>query len=149
MIELAHNRSLHLLCCVVSGVRTAAENEKLVAAIEELDREGSAKNHPVAFLLELSPGSEPPDAYWRRRFANQRKSLKAPRVFTAIVSTSKVQRGVLTAMNWISPLPAHVESVHHATREDAAAWIERVQGAPVDATRQLLGLLVTPLAKAT
>src|ERR1700722_2521991 len=40
MIELAYNPSLHLLCARASGKQVAAENEKLVAAIAQLDRDG-------------------------------------------------------------------------------------------------------------
>jgi hypothetical protein len=48
----------------------------------------------------------------------------------AIVSSSALTRGVMTAMNWVSPPPAHVQMVNHATIEEAAAWVERLQGTP-------------------
>jgi hypothetical protein len=144
MIELAYNRSLHLLCARASGRQVAAENEKLVAAVAELDRDGHADKQAVAFLLDLAPSVEAPDAYWRRRFAEQRKASVAPRVFNAIITTSRLLRGVLTAMNWISPEAPHVKSVHHATWDEAAAWIELVQGTPIVATRHLFGRLAPP-----
>jgi len=148
MIQLAYDPSAHLLCAVASGQRSSTENEKLVAAIDELDRDGVAYKHTVALALELSPTSAPPDAYWRRRFAIQRQGMKAPRVFTSIITTSKVLRGVLTAMNWISPMPPHVKSVHHVTIDEAAAWLEIVQGAKGDRTRRLFAQMAVPLAKA-
>lgn len=148
MIELAYNPSLHLLCARVSGGQVAAENERLIAAVAELDRGGQADNRAVAFLLDLAPDAEAPDAYWRRRFAEQRKASAAPRVFNGIVTTSRLLRGVLTAMNWISPEAPHVTSVHHAKWEEAAAWIELVQGTPIAATRKLFGCLASaPAAK--
>jgi hypothetical protein len=102
----------------------------------------------VALILELMPGTEPPDAFWRRRFAVQRQAMRAPCVFTSIVTTSKVLRGVLTAINWISPAPAHVKSVHHATVDEAAAWIEIVQGCASDKVRALFSQIGAPPGKA-
>lgn len=77
MLELAYNHSLHLLCARVSGRQVAAENETLIAAVAELDRDGQADKQAVAFLLDLAPNVEAPDAYWRRRFAEQRKPIAA------------------------------------------------------------------------
>lgn len=148
MIRLAYEPFAHLLCAVASGERSGAENEKLIAAIDELDRHGVAHEHAVAFALELSARSTPPDAHWRQRFAMQRQGMKAPRVFTSIITTSQVLRGVLTAMNWISPTPPHVKSVHHATIDEAAAWIEIVQGTRAEKTRSLFARMAAPLAKA-
>jgi len=149
MIELAYNQSLHLLCARASGRQVAAENEKLIAAVAQLDRDGQADKQAVAFLLDLTPNVEAPDAHWRRRFAEQRNASAAPRVFNAIVTTSRLLRGVLTAMNWISPEAAHVKSVHHATWEEAASRIELVQGTPIAATRHLFGRLAPPPAAKT
>jgi hypothetical protein len=149
MIDLAYNPSLNVLCIRASGPQVASENEKLMAAVDELDRDGRTQKRPVAFILDLHPGAEPPDAHWRKRFAEQRKNMGAPRVFIAVVTTSRVLRGVMTAMNWISPDPPHVRSVNHATVEEAAAWVELVQGTPVAALRSLFGRVApAPVAPA-
>jgi hypothetical protein len=148
MIGTAYDPSLHLLCARSAGPQVAAENEKLMAAVDELDRNGRTSKHAVAFILDLSPGVEPPDAHWRRRFAEQRKNMGAPRVFIAIITTSKVLRGVLTAMNWISPELPHVKTVHHSTFEDAANWVQLVQGTPVPQIRSVFVKLPTaPVSK--
>jgi hypothetical protein len=141
MIAIAYEPSLHVLCARSSGPQVSAENEKLVTALAELDRNGRTAKHVVAFILDLVPGAEPPDAYWRRRFAEQRKGLEAPGVFIAIVTASRVMRGVLTAMNWISPEGPHVKTVLHATWEEAAAWVERMQGTSVVAIRNVFSRL--------
>jgi hypothetical protein len=148
MLQIAYDPEAHLLCAAAAGARSDAENEQLISAIYELDRHGVAHNHAIAWALDLAPGSEPTDAHWRRRFALQRDELKAPRVFAAMVTTSQVQRGVLTAMNWISPSPPRVKYVHHATVDEAAAWIAIVQGAPAERTRSLFAQMAAPLAKA-
>jgi hypothetical protein len=140
MIELAYNPLLHVLCTRASGAQVAAENENLMATIDKLDRNGCTEKHPVAFLLELMPGCDAPDAHWRRRFAEQRK-MTAPQVFVTVITTSALLRGVMTAMNWISPDPPHVKSMHHATREEAMAWIELVQGTPLSSLTSLFDRL--------
>jgi hypothetical protein len=88
-------------------------------------------------LLELGPDTEPPSAPWRRRMAEQRKGMVAPRVFSSIVARSPMIRGVMTAMNWISPDPAHVMTRWHATFEDGAAWIAATHGTLVPVLRRL------------
>jgi hypothetical protein len=148
MIGLAYDSSIHVLCARSAGPQVAAENETLMAAVEDLDRNGRTDKHAVAFILDLSPGVEPPDAHWRRRFAEQRKNMGAPRVFIAIITTSAVLRGVLTAMNWVSPEGPHVKTVHHATFEEAAAWVELVQGTRIASLRALFAKLpVAPVSK--
>jgi hypothetical protein len=141
MIDVAYDRALHLLCARAFGRQVAADNEKLIAAVAELDRDGQADKRAIAFLIDLAPDAEAPDAYWRRRFAEQRRASAAPRVFNAIVTTSRLLRGVLTAMNWVSPEAPHIKSVHFATWDEAASWIEIVQSTPIAATRDLFGRL--------
>ncbi|HEX3772131.1 MAG TPA: hypothetical protein VHV30_14745 [Polyangiaceae bacterium] len=147
MIEFAYNPSLNVLCARASGAQVAAHNEKLVVAIDELDRHGRTENHPVAFLLELAPDCEAADPHWRRRFAGQRRSMTAPRAFISVITTSRVLRGVMTAMNWINPDPPHVNSMHHATREESMAWIELVQGTPVSALSKMFDRIAVPSRK--
>jgi hypothetical protein len=54
------------------------------------------------------------------------------------VTDSAIMRGVLTAMSWISPEPARITSVTHATFEESAAWVEREQGTSTTLLRTLL-----------
>jgi hypothetical protein len=149
MVELSYSESFHVLCARASGTNQAADHQKLLAAVDELDRNGRAKAHPIAFVLDLAPDCQPPDAYWRKRFAEQRKGFKAPKVFTAVITTSTILRGVLTAMNWVSADPPHVRSVHHATFDEAAAWIQATQGTSVAALRSLAERIGGPDQKAS
>lgn len=147
MIELAYSPSFHVLCTYASGSQIAAENENLLSTIDALDRNGLKEKRSVAFLLDLAPGCDPPDAHWRRRFAEQRRNMTAPRVFVSVITMSSVLRGVMTAMNWINPDPPHVKSMHHATREEAMAWIELVQGTPLSTLRSLFDRLASSTRK--
>ncbi len=131
MFSLSYDAVRHVLVGFAApGVRTDADYERTLAAVEKLDRDGKLANKPVAFVLVVDADSERPPPMWRRRLAEQRRELTSPRVLMAIVSPFALTRGVMTAMNWVSPPPAHVQMVNHATLEEAAAWIERLQGTP-------------------
>jgi hypothetical protein len=131
MFSLSYDGLRHVLVGFAApGVRTDADYERTLAAVDTLDRDGKLANKPIAFALVVDADSERPPPKWRRRLAEQRRQLTSPRVLMAIVSPSPLTRGVMTAMNWVSPPPAHVQMVNHATIEEAAAWIERLQGTP-------------------
>lgn len=129
MFFLSYDPSRHALVGFAApGARTDADYEQTLAAVEKLDRDGKLANKPIAFVLVVDTHSERPAPKWRRRLAEQRRDLTSPQVFMTIVSPSALTRGVMTAMNWVSPPPAHVQMVNHATIAEAAAWIERLQG---------------------
>jgi hypothetical protein len=131
MFSLNYDAVHHLLVGFAApGTRTDADYERTLAAIQKLDRYGKLANKPVAFVLVVDADSQRPPANWRRRLAEQRRELTSPKVLMAIVSPSTLTRGVMTAMNWVSPPPAHVQMVNHATIGEAAAWVERQQGTP-------------------
>jgi hypothetical protein len=131
MFSLNYDPARHALVGYAApGARTDADYERTLAAVEKLDRDGKLANKPVAFVLVVAADSDRPAPKWRRRLAEQRKGLTSPRVLMAIVSPSTLTRGIMTAMNWVSPPPAHVQMVNHATLEEAAEWIERLQGTP-------------------
>jgi hypothetical protein len=137
MVNLAYDSTLHVLVVYVAGPQDAPDHEKIIGAVGRLDRDGRDHDRKVAFMLVLGPGTQPPNAHWRRRYAEQRKALAAPRVFISVITESAVLRGVMTAMNWISPDPPHVKSLHHATFLESAAWIERSQGTAFASLRRL------------
>jgi hypothetical protein len=131
MFFLTYDAASHVLVGFAApGARTDADYEGILAAVEKLDRYGKLANRPVAFVLVVELDSARPAAQWRRRLAEQRRVLTSPKVLMAIVSPSTLTRGVMTAMNWVSPPPPHVQMVNYATLEEAAAWIERQQGTP-------------------
>jgi hypothetical protein len=131
MFSLRYDAVSHTLVGFAApGARTDADYERTLAAVEKLDQDGTLANKPVAFVLVVDADSERPTPKWRRRLAEQRRKLTSPRVLMAIVSSSTLTRGIMTAMNWVSPPPAHVQMVNHATIEEAAAWIERLLGTP-------------------
>src|SRR5580704_4576767 len=86
-----------LVAIATAGPKSDADFAQLIAQIDALDRRGQAQNKPVAFILFVDAGSPTPGAQWRRRFAEQRRAMVAPRVFIAVVVSSAVARGVLIA----------------------------------------------------
>jgi hypothetical protein len=131
MFSLSYDAVRHVLVGFAApGARADADYQRILAAVDKLDRDGKLANVPIAFVLVVDADSERPPPKWRRRLAEQRKDLTSPRVLMAIVSPSALTRGVMTAMNWISPPPAHVQMVNHATIEEAATWVEHLQGTP-------------------
>jgi hypothetical protein len=126
MFSLNYDGVRHVLVGYAGpGARADAEYERILEAIEKLDRDGKLANKTVAFVLVIDAQSEAPPPKYRRRLAEQRRELTSPQVLMAIVSPSALTRGVLTAMNWVSPPPAHVKMANPATIEEAAAWVER------------------------
>ena len=41
-------------------------------------------------IFVVAPDNPAPDAYWRRRFAEQRKTYRSPGVFLAMVTQSAI-----------------------------------------------------------
>jgi hypothetical protein len=138
MVSLTYDASHNVLVAFVTGATDNAANERLYAAVESLDRAGKQRNGPIAMMLLLAPDAEPLNAHWRKRFADQRKNLTAPRAFLSVITQSAMLRGVMTAMNWINQPPAHIKSQNHATFEESAAWIELCHGTPRAVLRRLL-----------
>ena len=148
MVKLSTDFTAHVMLASMAGGQTTAEHERVFAAIAELDRSGHGRNAPIGFVYLVARDNPAPDAYWRRRFAEQRKTFGSPRVYLSIVSQSALIRGVLTAMNWIAPQPANMTSVTHATFEECATWMERVQGTSPAVLRRLRDEATPPAGKA-
>jgi hypothetical protein len=138
MLHLSFDFEALTMLASMSGVHLSSDHEKVYAAIEDLDRRGREKSRPIAMVYLVARDNVAPDAHWRRRFAEQRKTFGSPHVYLSIVSQSPVIRGVLTAMNWIAPQPRNMTSATHATFEESAAWIEHHQGTSRVALRALL-----------
>jgi hypothetical protein len=138
MLDLTSDLQACVMVAAMAGGQVSADHERVYAAIEELDRRGREQRHPIAMVFVVAADNPAPDAHWRRRFAEQRRTFGSPGVFVSIVTKSAIMRGVLTAMSWIAPEPPHMTTTTHATLEEAAAWIEKNQGTPRAALRALL-----------
>jgi hypothetical protein len=81
------------------------------------------------------PGNPPPNAAQRRRIAEETKRFHTRPLF-ALVSTSMLMRGVVTAINWIRP-PAY-EFATFDSFNAAVAWVESHRGRKVATATKLL-----------
>jgi hypothetical protein len=78
-----------------------ADYGKLIASISELAASPAPKGEHI-FVLEVTADCPPPSALWRKKFAISRDQLQQTMIFY-LVSSSTVMRGVITAVNWVSP----------------------------------------------
>jgi hypothetical protein len=140
MFSFNYDPTRLVLVAVATGLpKSDADYEQLVAQIDQLDRQGKAQNKAIGYVIAVDPESPAPSAKWRRRFVEQRKGMTSPRVLMSLVAQSAVARGVMTAMNWISPDPPHVRSLTHASFAESASWIELTQGTPRDVLHKMHG----------
>jgi hypothetical protein len=137
MLDIRCDADVRVLLLVIAGPQTSASHESLHAEIAKLDRVAHDRGGPMGIMFLLAPDTPAPDAYWRRRFAEQRRACISPHVFMSLVTESAVIRGVVTAMNWVVPEPPHWTTATHATFDESAGWIERKHGAPKAVLRRL------------
>jgi hypothetical protein len=97
--------------------------------MQRVDRAGvSAGKKPVAVLI-TERDSPAPSAAWRGRFAESAKRSRAQDRLFCLVTASAIQRGVLTAMQWLMPGSAGGMQAF-ATFADAAEAAVRHRGLP-------------------
>jgi hypothetical protein len=137
MLDIRCDADVHVLLLLIAGRQTSADHERVHAEIAKLDRIAHDRGGPMGLMFVLAADAPAPDAYWRRRFAEQRRACVSPHVFMSLITESAVIRGVITAMNWVVPEPPHWTTATHATVEESATWIERKHGAPQAALRRL------------
>lgn len=99
--------------------------ERYVESIQRMQQIVRGRDAPAGILV-TDPGNPPPDARWRRQIAEASRDVD-PNVLFALVSTSRIVRGVVTAINWIRPPTYHVDTF--STFAQATAWIEEHGGA--------------------
>jgi hypothetical protein len=124
------------LCVWVStgSSNSDADFERYLASIKSFDAACRGRDLPAGILI-IDAGNPPPNAAWRRRIADETKSLVSRPLF-AMVSTSIFQRGAITAINWIRPPP--YEFATFDTFEAAVRWIEERRTRKVTVAEKLL-----------
>jgi hypothetical protein len=105
---------------------TDSDYESIVESTTRLVVDAPA-NALACFVLVIDPGQPPPSPVWRKRLAQARAPSKAFRI--VIVSSSIVERGIVTAIHWLRPPAPGQKVVSRATFEEAVAWLE-AEGGP-------------------
>jgi len=97
-----------------------------------IEFERAVRTHPdgLAAVLVTDPGVEAVPPSWRKRMAAFNDSVQAPRYLLSIVTPSSVVRGILTAINWLSPARQGHQRKAHETFVDSCNWIEKTRGRP-------------------
>jgi hypothetical protein len=115
-----------------------ADYERCLASMQELDGAGTGLQQGILAVLVTDPECPRVPPAWRKRMAEFNDAVKARIYCLALVTTSPLIRGVLTAINWLSPPKAGHQLVAHATFELARRWGETVRGAPLPRLTELL-----------
>lgn len=118
-------------------VNTDADYAAYVDAVRGTLQRCVGRTDLPASILVVDAGNPVPNAAWRKRIAEA--SAMAPcRMLFAVVSSSVLVRGAITAVNWIRP-PPYEASVHDEV-ESAVRWIEEKRGKRTTIFRALLDI---------
>src|SRR5262245_35748083 len=126
MFQFVHHPSTGLMVLLLRKPDDA-DWEQCIQAIQELDRNGVARRMGTLCLATVEVATRP-NATLRRRIAEMRSSLQAPRRLVAAITRSPILRGVMTTLNWILPAPAEEEITFHESFEAAVYWGEERRG---------------------
>jgi hypothetical protein len=137
MFDYATSPEQSLYVGLYRGHSTDADYELCVGTMFEFEKEQRSHPEGVAFVLVSDPDVPPVPASWRKRMAAFNDSVQASPYLLSIVTPSPTIRGILTAINWISPPKRGHEHVSHATFEQARDWLEQRRGRPLLELREL------------
>jgi hypothetical protein len=120
----AFDPELRAAVLILTGATNSdADYQAYVDTITEFDERCAGRDGAV--VLVVDDKNPPPSAAWRKKIADSSAHLKSKPVF-ALVSTSVLVRGVVTAINWIRP-PSYAHAVA-STPQEAFQWAERQLG---------------------
>lgn len=128
-------------CCMVTysaGAMPDSDWEKMFESLKELDDEATKQDRDSFLLAVAASDAERPNAIWRSRIAENRKTAKAKRRYSAIVVRSALLRGVLRTISWLVPPPPQETTEAFAEIEEALQWAERCRPGLSPKLRKLL-----------
>jgi len=116
------------------GIYTGAVGDEdyaqCLSSMTEFERAVRGLPDGLVAILVTDPGVEAVPPAWRKRMASFNDNVQASRFLLSIVTPSSLIRGILTAINWLSPArPGHQRKAHE-TFAEACAWIEKIHGRP-------------------
>jgi hypothetical protein len=122
MFVHVHDAQRLILFVLLSPGASQRDGDFAIEAFERLavDTARAMRGRPTVVVF-VKTGAAPPDADQRRRIAACVK--KTPRFRFALVSSSRLARMVVTALDWLAPAaPDTLRSVH-GTFEEAREWL--------------------------
>ena len=137
MFDYAFCRQSSIYVGIYSGNTGDEDYERCVSSMYAFEAE--QRNHPegIVAVLVSDPGIPPVPPSWRKRMAEFNQSVQASPYLLSIVTPSAVIRGILTAINWLSPPRKGHERVAHETFAQACDWVDRHRGQPQPRLREL------------
>jgi hypothetical protein len=134
MMYLAYDRGAVALVVIVAGRSREEDTVELGRALLTMDSDAKPTKPPLTILV-VSPDAERPSAQQRQRMADVWLPMKAPLHLFSLVTTSKVDRGILKVIQWLNPPGDRRREAVHSTFEEAAKWMEHERGAPIPGLR--------------
>jgi hypothetical protein len=113
---------------------TDVDYQRLIDAHGRFWAEASKRSLPKLVLV-IDSGQTPPSPRWRQRMAAIRDQSRPFR--SAIVTSSLIERGIITALNWLRPPGFGQKIVSTETFDEAVAWFEVEDGGCSDLLHSL------------
>lgn len=135
-VGVSYDSSNALLVAVRDPTPSASEYAEMLEHMQRLDSDASRSALAPICILVVHPGTPAPSAEWRKRYADQAKSSKCPELMFALVTDSTLQRGVLTAIRWLTG-ETRGTSVAFATFREARTAAERMRKRPLPELEKL------------
>ncbi len=129
-VGVSYDPTNALLVAVRDPTHAPSEYAEMLEHMQRLDADASRTALAPICILVVHPGTPAPSAEWRKRYADQAKSSKCPELMFALVTDSTLQRGVLTAIRWLTG-ETRGTSVAFATFREARMAAERLRKRPL------------------
>jgi hypothetical protein len=118
-----------ILIGVYAGTeQTDADHERGLEFNARADRNATARGLAYVHILVVEDATDTPSPRWRRRFAESRKAITSVPHYFALVTESRVARGIMTAVTWLTGAPPGHYTSTFATFAEACAWIRTQTG---------------------
>jgi len=105
-----------------------ADYAALIDHMDKLDAAAVSTGLPAVAVLVTVAETPTPPANWRSKFAESAKRAQAKKTFFGLVTSSSLQRGVLTAVSWLSGSDAKMSMGAFTTFDEASLAAERLRG---------------------
>jgi hypothetical protein len=137
MYTFCDNEALGLIVGVYSGGVTAdADYMRCIESIASADKAAVRAGVPLACVLVTDENTRQPSVLWRKRMADANNAIESERYYFALVTSSFLIRGVMTAIGWLVRPRPHHETGAFDSLESAGAWLQSKTGRhyPVEET---------------
>lgn len=129
MYTSVHNRALGVMVGMLGPeFHEDDDNQHLLESIWKQQSDSLNPARGGALILMVDPNYPNPSSRWRRKFAEAREGLRFAKFFFALVTPAPHLRGVLTAINWMSPSTGRFESSGFEHIDQAVQWVESKLG---------------------